>query len=197
MRIENAQLDVLFSTRLERFDSLFSRAAFVISQKDEPIKTLLGVLACLPAHSPVVISSNCPLHSFAQLKQGLALASGGRDVFLVHQKDPLLAALLRDRGVFHILGHDDGLVVNGKGEEMYVGTLCTMLLDPQPQWVIYYDADNQAPAALLRSHSKNKKRGSRRSRRGCSLPPRAKGMGLPGRLSVKTSRQRRYYMLVA
>src|SRR5260221_9870234 len=36
----------------------------------------------------------------------------------------------------------------GKGEGMYIGTLCALLLG-YPQWVLFFDADNFVPSALL------------------------------------------------
>jgi mannosyl-3-phosphoglycerate synthase len=49
--------------------------------------------------------------------------------------------------VYSILG-PDGKVVNGKGEGMYIGALLAYQLNT-PRWIIYYDADNFVPSALL------------------------------------------------
>ena len=58
-----------------------------------------------------------------------------------------MAAMLRDCNVPQILG-DDGRVVNGKGEGMYIGTMYASQLG-YAEWIIYYDADNFVPSALL------------------------------------------------
>lgn len=147
MLIESIQLGSLVKAPLSRFDAFFSQTAYIISHKDEPVKTLLGVLAFLPMQSIVIIVTNCPAENLAQLKQEVASHSAGCEILLVHQKDPVLAAVLRDRGVFSILGKDD-LVVDGKGPGMYSGTLCAALLEQRPRWIIFYDADNRVPSAL-------------------------------------------------
>jgi mannosyl-3-phosphoglycerate synthase len=133
---------------LEELDIFFSRAAFIISHKGESLETLLSVLWYLPASSYVIIVSNCPLEDLPSLAGGLRQV--GRDnLFLVHQKDPRLATFFREHGVTNLLGAD-GLVNDGKGEGMYIGTLCATLLGGSAcEWVIFYDADNFVPCALL------------------------------------------------
>ncbi len=58
-----------------------------------------------------------------------------------------MASFFRACGVHQILG-PNGVVVDGKGEGMYIGTLCALLLG-DPQWVLFFDADNFVPSALL------------------------------------------------
>ena len=73
--------------------------------------------------------------------------SSHRKLYIVHQKDRRVARLLKATGVEQILD-ENGRVRDGKGEGMYVGTLCAALLG-YPQWVIFYDADNIVPCSLL------------------------------------------------
>jgi mannosyl-3-phosphoglycerate synthase len=131
-----------------RDDRFFERTAFVVSHKDESLETLVGVLWYLPAASPIFVVTNCPVHELAALASGIGerLADHMR-VYVVHQKDAALAAFFQERGIFHIVG-TDGRVVDGKGEGMYIGALCASLL-PGVEWVVYYDADNFVPSALL------------------------------------------------
>ena len=56
-----------------------------------------------------------------------------------------MAHFFRAGGVHQILD-PDGSIVDGKGEGMYIGTLCALLLG-DPQWVIFFDADNLVPSA--------------------------------------------------
>jgi mannosyl-3-phosphoglycerate synthase len=68
-------------------------------------------------------------------------------IYLVHQKEEAIARLFEMYGVCQILGKD-GKVIDGKGEGMYIGTLCAYQLG-YPRWIIFYDADNFVPSALL------------------------------------------------
>src|SRR6266436_2081063 len=125
-----------------------SHTAFVVCHKSERLETLLGVLWYLPVNSPIIVVTNCPENALGEIKRCLAehLLRHTR-TYLVHQKDATIAQFLRDCGIHHILG-PDGTVVGGKGEGMYIGTLCALLLG-YPQWVLFFDADNFVPSALL------------------------------------------------
>jgi len=133
---------------LNDLNYFLSHTAFVISHKSESLETLLGVLWYLPVNSPIIIVTNCPEEERQTIEHGLKeRLAQHKNTYLVHQKDELVATLLRDCDVPQILG-DDGRVVNGKGEGMYIGTMCAAQLG-YAEWVIYYDADNFVPSALL------------------------------------------------
>jgi mannosyl-3-phosphoglycerate synthase len=68
-------------------------------------------------------------------------------LYLVHQKEETIAHLFKANGVYQILG-EDGKVIDGKGEGMYIGTLCAYQLN-HLRWLIFHDADNFVPSALL------------------------------------------------
>jgi mannosyl-3-phosphoglycerate synthase len=149
MNIETVRLpQIIEAVHLSDLDYFMRHAAFVISHKSESLDTLRTVLRFLPAESPLIIVSNCPPRERAYLRAALDRDLAGRPAaFLVHQKDERIAHFFRECGVPHILG-GDGAVVDGKGEGMYIGALLAALLR-QPEWLIYYDADNHAPSALL------------------------------------------------
>jgi len=69
------------------------------------------------------------------------------NVYLIHQKDRTFAQFFAEYGVTNILG-PDGTIVDGKGEGMYLGALCALMLGAA-QWLVYFDADNFMPSALL------------------------------------------------
>jgi mannosyl-3-phosphoglycerate synthase len=149
MEIETLCLPHLITaTRFGDLDYFVRHTAFVVCHKSEPLETLFDVLRYLPEESPRIIVTNCPPHTYAELRYEL-----GRDValpeatFLVHQKDERIARLFEECGVSHILDAS-GRVVNGKGEGMYIGALIAALLG-MPKWIVYFDADNHAPSALL------------------------------------------------
>ena len=125
-----------------------SHAAFVVSHKNESVETQLGVLWYLPVNSPIIVVTNCPEGRLEEIKGSLVqhLTRHTR-TYLVHQKDAAIANFFHECGLHAILDAG-GKVVDGKGEGMYIGTLCALLLG-YPQWVIFYDADNFVPSALL------------------------------------------------
>lgn len=149
MHIDTVQLShILETSDLQNLHFFLSHTAFVISHKNEKVKNLREVLWYLPLNSPIIIVTNCQEdereHLLDELK--LELAHHQR-IYLVHQKGETIARFFETYGVYHILG-TDGKVIDGKGEGMYIGTLCAYQLG-YPRWIIYYDADNFVPSALL------------------------------------------------
>jgi mannosyl-3-phosphoglycerate synthase len=139
---------ILETSDLQNLHYFLSHTAFVIAHKNERFETLLKVLWYLPLNSPIFIVTNCPESErgdlAAELKMRLA---HHKNAYLIHQKEETIARLFETYGVYHILG-SDGKVIDGKGEGMYIGTLCAYQLG-YPRWIIYYDADNFVPSALL------------------------------------------------
>ncbi len=149
MLIDTVQLSHILETGdLPNLHSFLSRTAFVISHKSEKVKTLREVLWYLPLNSPIIIVTNCQERERENLTNELKLElAHHQKIYLVHQKDATIARLFAAYGVSHILGKD-GKVIDGKGEGMYIGTLCAHQLG-YPRWIIFYDADNFVPSALL------------------------------------------------
>ncbi len=147
MNIDTVRFSHLLEVNeLNDLNYFLSHTAFVISHKSESLETLLGVLWYLPVNSPIIIVTNCPEEERQPIELGLKeRLAQHKKTYLVHQKDAFVATLLRD--VPQILG-DDGRVVNGKGEGMYIGTMYAAQLG-YAEWIIYYDADNFVPSALL------------------------------------------------
>jgi mannosyl-3-phosphoglycerate synthase len=140
--------ELLRAEHLSELDFFVRRTAFVVCHKAEPLDTLLADLRYLPAESPIIIVTNCPSDQRAMLFQALAAQLVDRpDTYLVHQRDARMAQFFRHCGVLRLLDAD-GLVRHGKGEGMYIGALLAVLLRT-PEWLVYYDADNHAPSALL------------------------------------------------
>jgi mannosyl-3-phosphoglycerate synthase len=131
---------------LRYLDRFVRKAAFVVCHKSEPINNLWRVLWYLPANAPIIISTNCPLNDLPVLQRELREHLPHHHLHVIHQKDPLVARYFAKQGVHNILGND-GLVVNGKGEGMYLGTMVASALGAE--WVVFYDADNLAPSILM------------------------------------------------
>lgn len=149
MYIETVKFSHILETdTLDDINPFLSRTAFVISHKSESAETLQSVLWYLPTDSPIIIVTNSPIEEMEYLKASLKEnLDRHRYVYMVHQKDEAIARFFYESGVHHILG-TDGKVIDGKGEGMYIGTLFAALLG-YPQWVVFYDADNLVPCALL------------------------------------------------
>jgi mannosyl-3-phosphoglycerate synthase len=139
---------ILETGDLENLHSFLSRTAFVISHKNEGSEILLRVLWYLPVDSPIIIVTNCQERERDELASVLRTElTQHKRIYLVHQKDETIARLFETYGVSHLLGTDNK-VIDGKGEGMYIGALCAYQLG-YPRWVIFYDADNFVPSALL------------------------------------------------
>lgn len=149
MNIHTVQFSHILETNdLENLRYFLSHTAFVISHKNEKVKTLLEVLWYLPLNSPIIIVTNCPESERDDLRNELKMQLAHHQrIYLVHQKEETVARLFETYGIYHILGQD-GKVIDGKGEGMYIGTLCAYQLG-YPRWIIFYDADNFIPSALL------------------------------------------------
>jgi mannosyl-3-phosphoglycerate synthase len=149
MNIDTVQFShILETSDLPNLHFFLSRTVFVISHKNEKVKTLREVLWYLPLNSPIIIVTNCQESEKEELTNELKLElTHHQKIYLVHQKEEAIARLFEMYGVCQILGKD-GKVIDGKGEGMYIGTLCAYQLG-YPRWIIFYDADNFVPSALL------------------------------------------------
>jgi len=149
MQIDTARFSPLLAEeRLRDLPYFLSRTAFVVSHKSESIQTLLQVLWYLPIESPIIVVTNCPEQDRQEIETSIrALFTAHRNVYVIHQKDEGVAQFFKFHDAEHILGEDEK-VRGGKGEGMYIGTLCALLLR-YPQWIVFYDADNLVPCTLL------------------------------------------------
>lgn len=149
MNIQTVQFPHILETRdLTALNDFLSHTAFIVSHKSESVETLLRVLWYIPVNSTIIIVTNCQEHALGELADALKTRlTDHQQTYLIHQKDPQVARLFKTVGVPQILGKD-GRVRNGKGEGMYIGTLAAQQLD-YLRWVIFYDADNFVPSALL------------------------------------------------
>jgi mannosyl-3-phosphoglycerate synthase len=150
----NVNIDTMRFSHLLEADGLYdlnlflARTAFVIAHKNESLATLLGVIWYLPVNSPILIVTNCAEIEKEKLAQALTEQLAHHPhVYLIHQKDEQIARFFAEHNVHSILDAS-GRVANGKGEGMYIGALLASLLG-YPEWIVFYDADNFVPSALL------------------------------------------------
>jgi len=125
--------------------------AVVVPVRDEDPLVLEGVLRAVPLHSPLIVVSNSstrPLDVYsseADIVKNLYQLSG-RSIIILHQKDPLIAELLKDEAP-GLVDESEGLVRDGKGEGLLIGTLVAEGINSR--YVGYIDSDNYVPGAVL------------------------------------------------
>ncbi|MEM2021492.1 MAG: mannosyl-3-phosphoglycerate synthase [Zestosphaera sp.] len=125
--------------------------SIVIPVKDEDPLMLEGVLRAIPLHSPAIIVSNSSQSPLDIYSSEIDLAKNihqlsGRPVVVIHQKDPVVSELLKD-GVPELVDESKGVVRDGKGEGLLLGTLVAEGLGSK--YVGYIDSDNFVPGAAL------------------------------------------------
>ncbi len=138
------------SVSTEQIRAIEQDLAIVVPCMNETRKVLEGVLSGIPHDCLIVLVSNStrgPVDQYAEeveiLEQFCRLTQ--RSALAVHQRDPGLAAAVKAGGLPEIVG-DDGLVRNGKGEALLVGTALAALSGRR--YIGYVDADNYVPGAV-------------------------------------------------
>jgi mannosyl-3-phosphoglycerate synthase len=126
------------------------RMAIVIPTKGERLRLLEGVLSGIPHDCLTIIVSNSPrqpVDRYKLEKDALQQFNRfvGRNAFILHQRDPVLAEVLKDVGYTSILG-PDGMVRAGKAEGMVIGMLLAKMAGKE--FVGFIDADNYVPGAV-------------------------------------------------
>jgi mannosyl-3-phosphoglycerate synthase len=126
------------------------RMAIVIPTKGERLRLLEGVLSGIPHDCLTIIVSNSarqPVDRYKLEKDALQQFNRfvGRNAFILHQRDPVLAEVLKDVGYTSILG-SDGIVRAGKAEGMVIGMLLAKMAGKE--FVGFIDADNYVPGAV-------------------------------------------------
>lgn len=142
--------DLIRRFSYEELHELARAMAIVVPVKGERIKLLEGVLSGVPHPCLVLIVSNSdrePVDRFVLERNAIDKLGRlvQREILLVHQKDPAVAAALELAGYPFLLG-DDGLVRSGKAEGMLLATLLARLAGRR--YVGFIDADNYIPGAV-------------------------------------------------
>lgn len=134
----------------ESLQAIQEDMAIVVPIKDEKIKLLEGVLSGIPHHCTVILVSNSkrePVDRFKIEKDALEHMGKfmKKDIFMAHQKDPLLAEACKTAGYEYILD-DKGLVRSGKDEGMILSTILAFLCGKK--YIGFIDSDNYFPGAV-------------------------------------------------
>jgi len=134
----------------ESLQSVQEQMAVVVPIKDEKIKLLEGVLSGIPHHCTVILVSNSQRSPFDRYKiEKDALEHMckfmKKEIFMVHQKDPMIAKACKAAGYEYILDKK-GLVRNGKAEGMILSTILAYLAGKK--YIGFIDSDNYFPGAV-------------------------------------------------
>lgn len=151
-RNEPKEKDRRVITRIsyESLQEIQEQMAIVVPIKDEKIKLLEGVLAGIPHHCTVILVSNSkrePVDRFKIEKDALEHMGKfmKKEIFIAHQKDPLLAEALKAAGYEYILD-ENGMVRSGKAEGMILSTILAFLCGKK--YIGFIDSDNYFPGAV-------------------------------------------------
>jgi mannosyl-3-phosphoglycerate synthase len=134
----------------DRIQEIEKDLVVVVPCMNETTKVIEGVLSGIPHECLIVLVSNstrAPVDQYAEEVEALEqfCRVSQRAAVAVHQRDPGLAAAVKAAGMPELVG-DDGLVRNGKGEAMLVGTAIAAL--SERRYIGYVDADNYVPGAV-------------------------------------------------
>lgn len=141
---------VIQSLSAESIYEVQRQMAIVVPVRSERLKLIEGVLVGIPNPCLVIVVSNSPREPTDRyfLEQE-SIANFCRftrkQVIIVHQKDPAMAAAFAAGGFGEILG-EDGTIRNGKAEGMIMGTVLARMLGRR--YVGFVDADNYFPGAV-------------------------------------------------
>jgi mannosyl-3-phosphoglycerate synthase len=124
--------------------------AIVVPVRSERLKLIEGVLVGIPNPCLVIVVSNSPREPidrhFLELESITNFCRFTRkQVLIVHQKDPVIAAAFAAGGFTDVLGKDS-LVRDGKAEGMMMGTVLARILGRR--YVGFVDSDNYFPGAV-------------------------------------------------
>ncbi len=125
--------------------------AIVIPTKDEKLRLLEGVVSGVPHDCLVIVVSNSQRERVDRFRMEGDIIDQLcrftlRQALIIHQKDPAIAKAAMEAGYDDILD-EHGLVRNGKGEAMIIGTLVAKAAGKE--YVGFIDADNYFPGSVL------------------------------------------------
>ncbi len=134
----------------EALHEIESQMAIVVPVRNERLKLIEGVLVGIPHDCLVIVVSNSPrapvdkffleqeaINNFCRFTR--------KQVLVVHQKDPIIAAAFSAAGYHDILDEKE-LVRNGKAEGMIMGSLLAKMMGRK--YVGFVDSDNYFPGAV-------------------------------------------------
>ncbi|MCF3650914.1 mannosyl-3-phosphoglycerate synthase [Synoicihabitans lomoniglobus] len=134
----------------EAINSIERQMAIVVPVRNERLKLIEGVLVGIPHDCLVIVVSNSPrepVDKFYLEQEAIKnyCRFTRKQVVVVHQKDPGIAAAFAAAGYTEILDDKD-LVRNGKAEGMIMGTILAKLMGRK--YVGFVDSDNYFPGAV-------------------------------------------------
>ncbi|MFP4094442.1 MAG: mannosyl-3-phosphoglycerate synthase [Cyclobacteriaceae bacterium] len=148
---ESRENSTIVRLSYESINEIEKDMVIVVPVMEERIKLIEGVLCGIPNDCLTVIVSNSPrepIDRFYIEKDAIEHAARfmGKDVIVVHQKDPVLAKACESAGYKYILD-ENGNVKSGKAEGMILSTIIGYLTGRK--YIGFIDSDNFFPGAVL------------------------------------------------
>ncbi len=142
--------DVVRAVPAEALHEIESQMAIVVPVRNERLKLIEGVLCGIPHPCLVIVVTNSqrePIDKFHLEKSAITNFARftRKQIVVVHQKDPHIAAAFAEADYTDILGTDE-LVRNGKAEGMIMGSLLANMMGRK--YVGFVDSDNYFPGAV-------------------------------------------------
>ena len=124
--------------------------AIIVPTCNERIKLLEGVIAGIPNNcTTIVVSSSkreeVDRYDMERINLKETYKSTGKEILMVHQKDPYIGKAFQEGGYNEILEGD--LVKDGKAEGMIIGLLIAKIREKK--YVGFVDSDNYVPTSVL------------------------------------------------
>jgi mannosyl-3-phosphoglycerate synthase len=134
----------------ESFQHIQNEMVIVVPVKNERIKLIEGVLYGIPHNCLIVIMSNSPrepIDRFSIEKEALERLARftGKNILVMHQKDPLLAEACRAAGYEKIF-NKKGVIRDGKAEGMILSTFLAAISGKK--YIGFIDSDNYFPGSV-------------------------------------------------
>jgi mannosyl-3-phosphoglycerate synthase len=147
---EKVETPLLRGISKDELNEVFSRMAVVVPVKDERLHLLDGVLRSIPQGCRIVVVSNSQRIEKDVFKMECDLITNfhkvtGHSIVVIHQKDPGLGLAFKETKYDAILDKT-GLVRDGKGEGMIIGTILAKMMGCE--YIGFVDADNYIPCSV-------------------------------------------------
>jgi mannosyl-3-phosphoglycerate synthase len=134
----------------DELDEIFNRTVIIVPVKDERLHLLDCVLRSIPQGCKIIVVSNSQRVDKDIFKMECDVITNfykvtGHPITIVHQKDPGLSLAFKEVGYNYVLDKT-GLIRDGKGEGMLIGTILAKIRGYD--YIGFVDADNYVPCSV-------------------------------------------------
>jgi mannosyl-3-phosphoglycerate synthase len=147
---EKVETPLLRGISKDELDEIFNRMAVIVPVKDERLHLLDCVLRSIPQGCRIIVISNSQRVDKDIFKMECDVVMNfhkvtGHPITVIHQKDPGLSLAFKEASYEYILDKT-GLIRDGKGEGMLIGTILAKVMGYD--YIGFVDADNYVPCSV-------------------------------------------------